>query len=259
MEFDEDGPKYDRIYMLIDEKRNFINQVSCPQLVLMKTDLRDHSLRIWAEGFSSLEISHGWPLVDEVQAFIYGKPVVVFNLLVNAGSDFFSDYLKRKCRLVRHSHHRPRERIGSTTHERFRLRFPDGYPVTIASEASLEKLNGLLPADSQVPMENFRPTVVVDGCDAHEEDSWVSAKSDSIICWFEKECERCTNIIVDRTTGTRPRRNIGEKAEPLKTLGMYRPLGEGGMPTFASKYSVELIGQDPYRLKVGDLLEVQPR
>jgi uncharacterized protein YcbX len=46
--------------------------------------------------------------------------------------------------------------------------FSDGYPILVISKASLAELNSRLP--KQLPMERFRPNVVIDGVGAYDED-----------------------------------------------------------------------------------------
>ena len=52
------------------------------------------------------------------------------------------------------------------------MMFPDGCPLLIASEASLESLNQQFTEDELV-MDRFRPNIVLDGCKAFEEVSAV--------------------------------------------------------------------------------------
>jgi uncharacterized protein YcbX len=48
--------------------------------------------------------------------------------------------------------------------------FADGYPILIISEESLSDLNSRL--DSPLPMNRFRPNLVVKGCPPFAEDTW---------------------------------------------------------------------------------------
>jgi uncharacterized protein YcbX len=91
----------------------------------------------------------------------------------------------------------------------------DGYPLLLLSEASLDGLNRRLP--TPVPMDRFRPNLVVSGCPAHAEDGWAALRIGGITLRPVKPCARCTITTVDQTSGVRG-------AEPLRTLAGYRRL-----------------------------------
>src|SRR3989304_4821023 len=48
--------------------------------------------------------------------------------------------------------------------------FADGYPILIISEESLQDLNSKL--DSALPMNRFRPNIVLKDCEPFAEDTW---------------------------------------------------------------------------------------
>jgi hypothetical protein len=91
--------------------------------------------------------------------------------------------------------------------------FADAYPLLMISEESLASLNERLA--EPLPMERFRPNVVVAGGDAHAEDALGAFRIGDVAFRNVKPCDRCTVTTVDPETGERGR-------EPLKTLAEYR-------------------------------------
>lgn len=96
----------------------------------------------------------------------------------------------------------------------------DGYPLMMIGEGSLALLNEKLTArgEPSVPMQRFRPNIVVAGVAAHEEDTWTSIRIGDVACNVVKPCERCTITTVEISTG-----QAGK--EPLRTLAEYRKHG----------------------------------
>ena len=85
-------------------------------------------------------------------------------------------------------------------------RLSDLAPILLICDASLVALNARRLAASlpPVPMDRFRPNVVVSGCAPFEEDAWcainVGAQATQLIT--EYPCPRCTVPNVDQATGT---------------------------------------------------------
>ncbi|BBM06138.1 hypothetical protein HAALTHF_48550n [Vreelandella aquamarina] len=85
----------------------------------------------------------------------------------------------------------------------------------ITTTGSLDALNNALVAggNTPVPMNRFRPNIVVDCDEAWQEDGWATIESGSYQLTLRKPCQRCKITTVDQQTGTIP-----TQAEPLKTL-----------------------------------------
>ncbi len=83
--------------------------------------------------------------------------------------DWASQYLETPLRLVRFDPATPRECSPEwTPGARAVTEFSDGFPMLVISRASLADLNSRLP--KALPMERFRPNIVIDGVDAYDED-----------------------------------------------------------------------------------------
>ena len=111
--------------------------------------------------------------------------------------------------------------------------------------ASLEDLNGRL--DQAVPMERFRPNIVIEGLEAFGEDSVTRLGGDGWDLVRATHCERCAVTCTDHLTGERT-------TEPLATLKSYRHRegGYAGGVLFGAYMGVE----GAATIRVGDTLTV---
>jgi len=76
--------------------------------------------------------------------------------------------------------------------------FADGFPYLICSESSLGSLNKHL--DKKVSILHFRPNIVIENSDPHEEKSWKSIEINSHIFDSFKPCARCQVISIEPET-----------------------------------------------------------
>jgi uncharacterized protein YcbX len=128
--------------------------------------------------------------------------------------------------------------------------FADAYPFMVTTEASLADLNARLEARGEppVPMNRFRPSFVVAGAEAFEEDHWTYLTLGAIRFRAAGACGRCIVTTIDQTTGERFR-------EPLRTLaGFRRDPNEPSSVTFGQNLLHETkIGI----LRVGDAVTLE--
>jgi uncharacterized protein YcbX len=136
----------------------------------------------------------------------------------DAVAQALSTYLEAAVRLVRFDDGTPRAcnpdfvgASGATT------LFADGYPLLVVGRTSLDHLNARLHARglSPVPMNRFRPNVVVDGLEACDEDHVDTLTFGETVLRLVKPCTRCAITTIDQATA---RRHL----EPLRTLSTYR-------------------------------------
>jgi uncharacterized protein YcbX len=92
--------------------------------------------------------------------------------------------------------------------------FSDGYSLLVISEASLHDLNARLAAP--LPMNRFRPNIVIRGVEAYDEDRIHELWADGLRLRLVKPCIRCVVTTTDQQTGV----VCGD--EPLRTLKTYR-------------------------------------
>ncbi|GGR73814.1 molybdenum cofactor sulfurase [Streptomyces humidus] len=127
----------------------------------------------------------------------------------------------------------------------------NGGRLHLVSQASLDALNHRLAARgaTPVPMDRFRPNLVVDGWDApHTEDGAARLVVGGTELAFTEETIRCAVTMVDQRTGLR------SGPEPLRTLADYRRAADGGL-AFGAYFEV----RRPGGLTVGDEVTVGTR
>jgi uncharacterized protein YcbX len=98
-----------------------------------------------------------------------------------------------------------------------RTRFADAYPLLLIGAASLADLNARLGAACRapLPMNRFRPNLVVDGIEAFEEDYAESLQAGAAVIKPVKPCARCPIPSIDQASGIRG-------PDPLDILQGYR-------------------------------------
>jgi uncharacterized protein YcbX len=123
-------------------------------------------------------------------------------------AQWFTDFLGQPLRLVRFDPEvRRLASLQWTQGVEAQTQFADGYPLLVASTASLDLLNEKLAAAGHPPvgMERFRPNIVLDGLDAHDEDRLgllrIATAEGEVVLKPVKPCPRCPIPNVDPATG----------------------------------------------------------
>ena len=249
----EAGLEFDRAWMLVDDQHRFLTQRSLPRMALVRPhiDRARGLLVLQAPGQDDLAV----PLAP-----VQGAPTLVVEVWqdqVNAwdmgdtAAYWFSTFLGQPCRMVRFDP--AQRRLSSLRWTQGRAvpnQFSDGFPVLLTSVASLDDLNARLQAagHAAVGMERFRPNVVIDGVQSHDEDRIellrIEAQPGPIHLQPVKPCARCPIPNVDPATGE-PAPHV------MDALQTYRAdLRVGGALTFGMNAIVlDGVGQ---RLRVGD-------
>lgn len=254
----EIGPRgllRDREFLVVDSNGCFLTQRTSPKLALVEPVLANGVLRLKAPGLPQIQVS----LTGNKSQGPEGRilPIVIWrdSVLANDAGDesavWFSEFLGMKTRLVcmgtRYSRQIPDEKVPDP-HRSFILApevsFADAYPFLVISEASLNDLNSRLPGS--LPMDRFRPNLVVSGCrEPYEEDLWTMFRVNGITFRHGGPCVRCVVTTTDQRT-------LERGSEPLKTLAEYRRTAEGGV-IFGMNFFCE---QRTGVVRVGDLVEV---
>nr|7P41_D Chain D, Mitochondrial amidoxime-reducing component 1,Endolysin,Mitochondrial amidoxime-reducing component 1 [synthetic construct] len=167
-----------------------------------------------------------------------------------ATAQWITSFLKSQpYRLVHFEPHmRPRRphQIADLFRPKDQIAYSDTSPFLILSEASLADLNSRL--EKKVKATNFRPNIVISGCDVYAEDSWDELLIGDVELKRVMACSRCILTTVDPDTGVMSRK------EPLETLKSYRQCDPserklyGKSPLFGQYFVLE----NPGTIKVGD-------
>lgn len=111
-----------------------------------------------------------------------------------------SGFLDRDCRLVYMPEDTRRPVDTRYARQGETVSFADGFPLLLVSQASLDDLNSRLP--EPVPMNRFRPNLVVSGCGPFAEDDWRRLRIGELELEVAKPCSRCVMpSIVQETAG----------------------------------------------------------
>lgn len=207
------GVQHDRRMMVTTPEGEFLTQREYPRLALVTPALQDGSLELSAPKYDTLRLgiqTTGTPVPVNVWK---SKGVQAIDQGEEA-AQWFSNWLGIEVRLVHIADgyiRRVNEAYAVNADDH--TGFADGYPILLASEEGLADLNSRL--ESPVPMNRFRPNIVVKGCGPFEEDSWNRIQAGDVKLAVVKPCARCEVTTIDKET-------LERSKEPLKTLGKYR-------------------------------------
>jgi uncharacterized protein YcbX len=248
MTLDLFGVRHDRRWMLIDDDARFISQREKPRLALIVTALDDDQLTVCAPDHPPFRVPHVDASAPRIKATIWDDVVDV----VPVGGDadaWFSDALDTRCRLVYFPDDSIRVADRAYNPQGRLVALTDGFPLLLISESSLSDLNERLSARGRetIPMNRFRPNLVVGDAEAFAEDSWreIQVGGDGgVRLSIVKPCARCSTTTVDQATGVRGK-------EPLATLATYRR-GEDGSVFMAQNAIHDRAGT----IRMGDEIRV---
>lgn len=205
----------DREWMVVDEAGQFLTQREHPRMALIVPRIANGTLELSAPGMETHGIAPSatpacvvtiWD--DSVQAADCG----------DASAAWFTQAIGAPCRLV-HFPNAARRWTGTkwTGGVAAPTRFADGYPLLLIGAASLADINEKLLATGRqaLPMNRFRPNLVVDGIGAFEEDYCESLRFGDAEIRPVKPCPRCPIPSIDQATGV-------PGPDPLDILQSYR-------------------------------------
>jgi hypothetical protein len=205
------GLEHDRRWMLVDAQGGFVTQRELPAMACLHTAPA-------GDGFSVTDTRDG--AVLELPWLLHGEALATATVwsdrlhAVEAPapwSRWFVQRLGLPLRLVHmpdRTHRRTDGRYAASLNS-----LSDAFPYLIAAQASLDDLNARLPAP--VPMDRFRPNVVIGGGAAWQEDAWDELSIGAARFKAVKPCARCAIVGTDQRTGER-------SDEPLRTLAAFR-------------------------------------
>jgi uncharacterized protein YcbX len=206
------GFEWDRQWMIVNAGGVFLTQRTHPQLARIVPQVTADALVLNAPGLSALSV----PL-DAAGARtavrIWDDGCVGIDQ-GSAAREWVSRAVGEAVRLVRVS-----PDMGRVANPKFAgttpapIGFPDGYPVLVCNEASLEDLNERLP--ERIPMERFRPNIVLRGLPAWAEDHIETLTLGPVELRLVKPCIRCTIPSIDQQSGER-------STDPAPALKQFR-------------------------------------
>ncbi len=231
---DARGLAHDRRFMVVDAAGTYVTQRGAPRLALLETAIEGGHLRLRALGDAArVPLSPQgarrrvvvWD--DTCEAVDCGDDAArIVSALVGSPSRVvhMPDDVVRP---VDPAYAAPGDRVG----------FADGFPLLVTTEASLADLNARL--ERPVPMDRFRPNVVLDGEGPFDEDLYTTLRVGSLHLRMPKRCARCVVTTVDQATAE-------VSKEPLRTLATFRTADRGVY------FGQNAIPDAPGVLRVGD-------
>ena len=199
------GLDLDRAWMVVDAEGMFVTQRTLPRMALIRPQLKGDEMVLRAPGMLALHVA-----IDAVEALakvtVWRDTVPAWDMGAVA-AQWFTDFLGQPCRLVRFDpEYRRLSSMEWTGGVEAPNQFSDGFPLLLASQASMDELNVRLQAAGHAAagIERFRPNVVLAGVDAHDEDRVdlvrVDAQEGEIHLQPVKPCSRCPIPDIDPAT-----------------------------------------------------------
>jgi uncharacterized protein len=263
----ETGLEFDRAWMVVDEQGEFLSQRELPRMALIQPQLRQYDMVLKAPGMLALHIA-----LDAVEQAckvrVWDDECAAYDM-GDIAAQWFTDFLMQerpagmqpmKLRLVRFDPEQ--QRVSSmkwTKGQVARNQFSDGYPLLVISQASLDEFNARLLAAGHpaVGIERFRPNLVLEGIQAHDEDRCaqfhLNTEQGELILNLVKPCPRCPIPNIDPKTAQ-------SSPEVGQVLQIYRQdTRVDGAITFGMNAIVQRAEacEFEYTLKVGDKLQGQ--
>lgn len=239
------GLQQDRRWMVVDVQGHFVTQREQPRMALIAPELHGVGLRITAPGMTPLIID-GLSIEQRTSVRVWRDHCAAFDEGDTAAA-WFSEFLGLAVRLVRFDESQPRlsSREWTGQVEAYN-QFSDGFPILVISTASLAELNSRLA--TPLPMNRFRPNLVLEGLPAYGEDTLDELRTDSLCLRVVKPCTRCKITTTDQATG------IAQGTEPISTLMTYRRNPELRGVTFGQ--NVIIVAGAGNTLSIGQTLQL---
>lgn len=242
------GLTNDRLWMAVDANGAFLSQRRAPRLALIEANLpgaAGAALVLHMPGMAALT-------VHPVDSHAAKRRVRVWDdqfLAIDQGNvpaAWLASALEIEgVRLVRMADDERRECDRKYAPRDQHVAFSDGFPLLLTSEPSLGELNARVAARGKpvVPMDRFRPNLVIRSCDGVErlnpfaEDRWEAISlgdADGASFGVVKPCTRCKIPTIDQMSGQADgaaEGHLGEddegggpaaEAEPTATLRTFR-------------------------------------
>lgn len=245
---EERGLKFDRRWMLVDDKGEFLTQREFSKMATLSVSMEKESLQVTSAVGDSVTIPFSPNSNEKIRVRIWQSKcdAISYDEKIN---EWFSDILQTKCRIVTMPKETRRKVNPIYAIRKFRdiVSFADGYPVLLIGEGSLADLNSKL--ENPVPMNRFRPNFVVKNSEPFVEDGWKKIRVGNSVFHVVKPCARCVMTTIDQKNG------ISDGKEPLKTLATYRLVKKSGesMINFGQNLIADNFGET---VKVGDTVEI---
>ncbi|MEU7008943.1 MOSC N-terminal beta barrel domain-containing protein [Streptomyces sp. NPDC046332] len=238
----------DRRWTVVDASGKVVTQRRHTRMTLASAEpLPGGGISVSAPGLPVLAIEVPRPSAT-IRVDVFDTPVEA----VPAGpaaDAWFSAFLETEVRLVHMddpARRRPIDPAYALPGET--VSFADGYPLLATTTSSLDALNSLIAQgehadEGPLPMNRFRPNVVIEGTTPWAEDGWTRLAIGEVMFRAAKSSGRCVVTTTDQLTGERGK-------EPLRTLAEHRRQGSKLI------FGQNLVPEHPGTIRVGDEVKI---
>ncbi len=240
------GLRHDRRWLIVDERNRFLTQREHAEMALLAVEAAHNGFLLRHRQRPDL-LPLYIPFEAEPDKTLF---VTIWDDLVfawrgtPAADEWLSAALGQPCKLVYMSDMARRECEPALNPAGTLVSFADGYPYLLATEESLAKLNAQL--EEPVPMNRFRPNLVVSGAPADAEMDWAAFQIAGQPFRAVRGCGRCIVTTIDQATAEKH-----PASEPLRTLATYRK------PDRKVIFGQNVTGPVNGRVQVGDSVVVE--
>ncbi len=241
VELDHFGPRDDRRWMVIDPEGTFVTQREIPTLCQVGAIPTTDAATFSAPNIEPLVLARPESGTPTRRVTIWDDQTDGVDLGETAAG-WISQVLGASLRLVYIPDQALRRTDPAFDPIGARVSFADGFPILVIGEASLDDLNRRL--DAPLPMNRFRPNLVVRGSAPFAEDHWRAFTAGGIRFEGLKLCARCPITTTDQATGARGK-------EPLRALAGFRKRTKGVM------FGMNVAHRGTGTLQVGDPIAVE--
>lgn len=210
------GIRGDREWMVVDEQSALVTARELPELFTIHATPTEAGVRLEAPGVGAIQVER--PAAEHVAVTMFTRPP----MLVRPAGDAVGSWLQRALgraglRLVWCDDPTRRTLNPEFSKPTDHAALQDNSPVSIASLASLRQLNEWIveAGGEQIPIDRFRPNVVIDGDIPFAEDGWHSVRIGDVQFRAARGIDRCSMTLVDPTS-------LAKDKEPIRTLSRHR-------------------------------------
>jgi uncharacterized protein YcbX len=194
------GLQYDRQWLIVDDTGQFQTQRQIPHLAWIEPSISHQTLGLHAPGQPDLYLAFASANSTKRTITVWRDQHDAWDMGDEA-SAWLDNYLEvpgRHFRLVQFDPNRPRQSDPAWSGPKpSGLQFADGFAINVLSESSIQGFNERLMEIGIEPVDalRFRPNLVVDGLDHHEEDMLdqvdFTCDAQHLIIELVKPCPRC--------------------------------------------------------------------
>ncbi|KAM7271859.1 hypothetical protein ACFE04_031073 [Oxalis oulophora] len=203
------GFRWDRNWVVINSRGRMYTQRNEPKLALIQVQM---STEAFSEGWEPTNNSYmvlKAPGQNELKVCLAKPPAVADGVSVwewsgsaldegDEAANWLTNYLGKPSRLVRFNAVSEKRPVDPEFARGHNVMFSDLFPYMIASQASLDTLNQHLK--EPVPINRFRPNILVDGCGPFDEDLWTEIRISKFTFQGVRLCSRCK--VIKQSLGT---------------------------------------------------------